>query len=80
MRYALPDAGLIGFGEVIDQVPNTCAASICGGTYVPVFCVFAYADGRPTTAFEIDADQRFTLEVADDASAVDAGPSITGFD
>lgn len=67
-------------GRFVAELHGVVPASICGGTYVPVFCVFAYADGRPTTAFEIDADQRFTLEVADDASAVDAGPSITGFD
>lgn len=51
-------------------------ASICGGTYAPVFCFFAYANGQPTTGFEIDADQRFAVTVADDADAVDAGPAI----
>ena len=51
-------------------------ASICGGTYTPVFCFFAYADGQPSTGFEIDADQRFTLKVADDSASVDAGPAI----
>jgi hypothetical protein len=51
-------------------------ASICGGTYTPVFCFFAYANGQPTTGFEIDADQRFNVEVADDNASVDAGPEI----
>jgi hypothetical protein len=51
-------------------------ASICGGTYTPVFCFFAYANGRPSTGFEIDADQRFTVRVADDSASVDAGPAI----
>jgi hypothetical protein len=51
-------------------------ASICGGTYAPVFCFFAYADGQPTTGFEIDADQRFSVKVADDSASVDAGPAI----
>jgi 2-methylisocitrate lyase-like PEP mutase family enzyme len=37
MRYALPDTGLIGFGEVIDQVRNTCAA-------VPGFPIVADGD------------------------------------
>jgi 2-methylisocitrate lyase-like PEP mutase family enzyme len=37
MRYALPDTGLIGFGEVIDQVRNTCAA-------VPGFPIIADGD------------------------------------
>jgi hypothetical protein len=50
--------------------------SICGGTYTPVFCFFAYAGGQPTTGFEIDADQRFVVRVADDSTAVDAGPAI----
>ena len=63
----------------VAELHGVIPASICGGTYAPVFCLFAYADGRPATAFEIDADQRFTFEVADDASAVDAGPSISGF-
>jgi hypothetical protein len=51
-------------------------ASICGGTYAPVFCFFAYANGQPSTGFEIDADQRFEVMVADDSSSVDAGPAI----
>jgi hypothetical protein len=51
-------------------------ASICGGTYTPVFCFFAYANGQPTTGFEIDADQRFALRIADDSATVDAGPAI----
>ncbi len=51
-------------------------ASICGGTYCPVFCVFDYAGGRPPTGFEIDADQRFAIEVADDGTAIDAGPAV----
>jgi hypothetical protein len=51
-------------------------ASICGGTYAPVFCFFAYANGRPTTGFEIDADQRFSVKVVDDSASVDAGPVI----
>lgn len=63
----------------IAELRGVIPASICGGTYTPVFCLFTYADGRPATAFEIDADQRFAFEVADDASAVDAGPSISGF-
>lgn len=37
MRYALPDTGLISFGEVIDQVRNTCAA-------VPGFPIIADGD------------------------------------
>jgi hypothetical protein len=63
----------------VAELRGIIPASICGGTYTPVFCLFAYADGRPATAFEIDADQRFAFEVADDAAAVDAGPSISGF-
>jgi hypothetical protein len=51
-------------------------ASICGGTYAPVFCFFAYANGAPTTGFEIDADQRFAVKVVDDSASVDAGPAI----
>ena len=51
-------------------------ASICGVTYIPVFCFFAYADGGPTTGFEIDADQRFAFRVADDSASVDPGPVI----
>ena len=37
MRYALPDTGLISFGEVLDQVRNTCAA-------VPGFPIIADGD------------------------------------
>lgn len=51
-------------------------ASICGGTYTPVFCFFAYANGQPSTGFEIDADQRFAVKVVDDSASVDAGPAI----
>ena len=64
----------------VAELRGVIPAAICGGTYAPAFCIFAYADGRPTTAFEIDADQRFALDVADDASATDAGPSISAFD
>jgi len=37
IRYALPDTGLISFGEVVDQVRNTCAA-------VPGFPIIADGD------------------------------------
>jgi hypothetical protein len=61
------------------ELRGVIPASICGGSYTPVFCVFAYVDGRSPTGFEIDADQRFTIEIADDAAAVDSGPSISAF-
>jgi hypothetical protein len=58
------------------ELRGVVPASICGGTYTPVFCFFAYANGQPSTGFEIDADQRFAVRVADDSSSVDAGPVI----
>jgi hypothetical protein len=61
------------------ELRGVVPVSICGGSYGPVFCVFAYRDGRPATGFEVDANQRFAIEVADDAASVDAGPSINGF-
>lgn len=70
---ALPRARFVA--DLHGVVPR----SICGGSYTPVFCMFTYIDERPPTGFEIDADQRFAIEIADDATAVDAGPSITGF-
>ena len=63
----------------VAELRGVVPASISGGDYIPVFCLFAYADGRAATGFEIDADQRFTLAIADDADSVDPGPSITGF-
>ncbi len=74
-----PEAVPLPRGRCQAELHGTIPASICGGSYNPVFCVFTYQDGRPSTGFEIDADQRFIVEIADDASAVDAGPSITSF-
>jgi hypothetical protein len=54
-------------------------ASIRGGSYRPVFCVFAYIDGRPAMGFESGAKQRFAIEIADDAASVVADPSVSGF-
>jgi hypothetical protein len=81
-----PDAAIVPAAAVpaprtrfTAQLRGVIPASICGGSYNPVFCIFAYRDGRAATGFEIDADQRFVVEVADDAASVDAGPSIMGF-
>ncbi len=66
-------------GRFVAELRGVVPASICAGDYTPVFCIFAYADDRAATGFEIDADQRFTVAITADADSVDAGPSIIGF-
>jgi hypothetical protein len=76
----VPAAAVAGpRGRYQAELRGAVPVSICGGSYMPVFCTFEFTDGRPATGFEIDADQRFIIEIADDAASTDSGPAINGF-